>query len=304
MIVAIGNPVYDYIETPLVSTKTRVLSGCSTNACLVLRKLGHPRVLLVGNVGPDYYDSFHQDAARFGLACDVRLSPQTGGFRLVYDHTGDRTLEVLGTAGPVAHLPERWDGTEFVLFGPILQEVDLHLIQQARAATQAPFLLDPQGLVREQVGGRIVRRPHPHMAEIVPLFHVVKANEHETQVMTGINPRVDPHGAVRAIHQMGCEIAIVTLAEAGSVVYDGRVFYDIPAYQTVARDPTGAGDSYAGAFIYRYLTVEEPLKHLAAIACFASAVASVMVEHTGPDFPLTLEEAERRTEVLLQQMSR
>jgi hypothetical protein len=34
-------------------------------------------------------------------------------------------------------------------------------------------------------------------------------------------------------------------------------------------------------------------------ACFASAVASVMVEHTGPDFPLTLDEANRRTETLL-----
>ncbi|MGC8838496.1 MAG: PfkB family carbohydrate kinase [Anaerolineae bacterium] len=301
MIVAIGNPVYDEIQTPFVRTEARVLSGCSTNACLVLRKLGYKDVCLVGNIGPDFREPFERDMARFGLAYEVRLSPQTGGFRLVYNHTGDRTLDVLGVAGPVRHLPTRWEGVEFVLFGPILQEVDLDLIRQVRERTDAPLFLDPQGLLREQVGGRIVHRPHPQMAEIVPLFHVVKANEHEAEVMTGIHPRRDPHGAVQAIYDMGCAMAIVTLAEAGSVVYDGRTFYDIPAYATVARDPTGAGDSYAGAFIYRYLQTEHPLENLWSIACFASAVASVMVEYTGPDFPLTLEEAERRTQVLLSQ---
>jgi len=298
MIVAIGNPVYDFIKTPLVSTKTRVLSGCSTNACLILRKLGYKDLRLVGNVGPDYHEAFEKDMQRFGVGFDVRQSKETGGFSLIYDDTGDRTLDVLGVAGPVEHLPAQWDGTGFVLFGPILQEVGLELIQRARAATDAPFLLDPQGLVRQQVGDRIVRRPHPHMQEIVSLFQVVKANEHEAQVMTGIDPREDAHGAARAIHEMGCQIAIATLAEAGSVVYDGATFYDIPAYGTVARDPTGAGDSYAGAFIYRYLQSNGE-KDLHEIACFASAVASVMVEHTGPEFPLTLEEAERRTEILL-----
>lgn len=301
MIVAIGNPVYDFIQTPMISTKTRVLSGCSTNACLVLRKLGYPNLCLVGNVGPDYRATFVRDMRRFGIGFDVRPSAETGGFRLVYDGTGDRTLEVLGVAGPVQHLPERWDGTRFVLFGPILQEVSLELIRQVRAATDAPFLLDPQGLVRAQVGQRIVRRPNPRMSEIVPLFHVVKANEHEAQVMTGINPRQDAHAAAEALYQMGCPITIVTLAEAGSVIYDGKAFYDIPAYRTVARDPTGAGDSYAGAFIFRYLQEVNPLDNLREVACFASAVASVMVEHTGPAFPLTLEEAERRTEVLLNQ---
>ena len=39
---------------------------------------------------------------------------------------------------------------------------------------------------------------------------------------------------------------------------------------------------------------------LAAVGCFASAVASVMVENSGPDFPLTRQEADRRATHLLE----
>ena len=46
MIVAFGNPVYDYIKTPVVTTGERVLSGCSTNGCLALARLGHATAVL------------------------------------------------------------------------------------------------------------------------------------------------------------------------------------------------------------------------------------------------------------------
>jgi hypothetical protein len=40
---------------------------------------------------------------------------------------------------------------------------------------------------------------------------------------------------------------------------------------------------------------------LTAVGCFASSVASVMVENSGPDFPLTRAEADRRQAILLSQ---
>jgi len=49
-LVAIGNPVYDEIITPYVRTEGRVLSGCSTNACLAAKKLGLENVALIGCV--------------------------------------------------------------------------------------------------------------------------------------------------------------------------------------------------------------------------------------------------------------
>jgi sugar/nucleoside kinase (ribokinase family) len=124
---------------------------------------------------------------------------------------------------------------------------------------------------------------------------IIKANEVETRVATGINPRQDPEGAVKALYQFGGNIAVVTLAEAGSIIYDGQRIYPIPPYTTQAIDPTGAGDTYAAGFMVKYLETPDDL---IAVGRFASAVASVMVENTGPNFPLTRLEADRRAQFL------
>jgi len=66
----------------------------------------------------------------------------------------------------------------------------------------------------------------------------------------------------------------------------------------MAKDPTGAGDSYAGSFIYRYLRNDQDLLDA---AFFASGAASIMVEYSGPDFPLDLPAVEQRLSRLLQE---
>src|SRR5512139_883244 len=97
-IVGIGNPVYDYIKTPLVDTQMRILSGCSTNACLAARKLG-AQTTLVGCIGDDFGDAFHGALKHYDIAGCTYPSPETGGFSLIYyDTLGNRTLDVLGKA--------------------------------------------------------------------------------------------------------------------------------------------------------------------------------------------------------------
>jgi sugar/nucleoside kinase (ribokinase family) len=150
--------------------------------------------------------------------------------------------------------------------------------------------------VKTMNGSRVTHFLTDDFVAIAGLSTIVKANELETRNVTGIDPRRDPAGSVRALHRYGCDIAIVTLAEAGSIVYDGDRLVTIPAYRTDAIDPTGAGDTYAAGFMVRYLETPDDLL---ACGCFASAVASVMVENSGPEFPLTRAEADRRTVVLL-----
>ncbi len=69
----------------------------------------------------------------------------------------------------------------------------------------------------------------------------------------------------------------------------------MPAYATNAVDPTGAGDTYAAGFMYG------KIRGYANEDCgiLGSAVASVMVENTGPDFPLTKAEALDRMKKIL-----
>jgi sugar/nucleoside kinase (ribokinase family) len=127
------------------------------------------------------------------------------------------------------------------------------------------------------------------MKRVLGLVDFAKPNELEFSVLTG---ETEPHRASRTLVEWGARIGIVTLAERGSVVYDGDKWLTVPAYPTVASDPTGAGDTYAGSFIFEYDRTGSP----ADSACFASAAASMKVENTGPDFPMNMDDVRRRAD--------
>ncbi len=296
-IVCYGNPVYDLITTPSIRTTTRVLSGCSTNACLALARLGASPTL-VGTVGPDYAAILREDLSKRNVHFELYDSGQTGGFSLeYYDEMGNRNLSVLGIAAPITfrEAPALKEA-ELVLMGPILGELSAEFGHQLKDHTSAPILFDPQGALRKIRDGQVIHEVTEDFVELSKIATILKANEIETLTATGIQPRQDPRKAVEALHRYGARISIVTLAEAGSVIFDGDHFVEIPPFVTEARDPTGAGDTYAAGFAFKYL--QDPAD-LRGAGCWGSAVASVMVEHSGPDFPLTLKEAARRAQLLL-----
>ncbi len=294
-ILALGNPVYDIIETPVLTRKDRLLSGCSTNACLVAVKLNE-RACLVGTVGADWRDKLQADLACWKIDAYLYPSQQTGGFHLVYDDRGNRQLFILGIADQLPVILDGYKSYDFILIGPILGEVTPELVKVVKEKVRAPVLLDPQGLLRTYSSGKITHELTAEFKAVARMSDIIKANELETQVITGIDPRQQPEQAVKALYDYGGRIAITTLAEAGSIIFDGQQFIRIPPFTTEAIDPTGAGDTYAAGFIIGYL--ENPYD-LRAAGCFASAVASVMVENSGPEFPLTRHEAERRTQILM-----
>ena len=284
--------MYDVIVTPWAKTDGRVLSGCSTNACLAAKRLGVKKVGLVGCIGPDFAERFRRDMKNYGIEVGMdTTSKETGGFRLVYDQNGDRTLDVLGVAGKITpnSFPEEFLDSHFFLVGPILGEVDLGLIEFLRSLSPSKLFLDPQGLVR--ITGEDRRVIHSCertiFKRIAQLVDFIKPNEHESETITG---EKDPVLAARQIGRLGSAIPIVTLADRGSILIGDNSLCRIPAFPTSAIDPTGAGDVYAGSFITDYIRKGNIIE----AAMFASAAASLKVEQMGPDFRIPLEAAEQR----------
>ena len=297
MITALGNPVYDYIKTQKVDTKVRVLSGCSTNAALALAKLGEP-VRLVGAIGDDRKVEFAASLERYRIESEITPSRETGGFSLVYyDNFGNRTLDLLGRANNIEVIDPRWyRDSDAVLMGPILGEVSFENIRKIRSNFSGLFFCDPQGLLRgADQSGRIYHEKPDRIEEVLGLFDIVKPNELEGKVLTGIDCRQDPYEAARIIKSWGPKIVIVTLAELGSIIYDGERFVDVPPYQIDLVDSTGAGDTYMAGFTFEYLRTHD----LRQSGCFASCVSSIMIEQVGPDFALTESEVRRRQQTLL-----
>jgi len=294
-LVGIGNPVYDSIVTPSSRTTGRVLSGCSTNACLAAKRLGLERVGMIGKIGQDYADRLRTDLRTYGIASSLNTDSVTGGFHLEYDDGGNRTLEVLGVAQKIRpnDLPDAFLEARFILIGPILGEVDLDLIDFIRTSSDAKLFLDPQGLVRLVADDRriIHKCEADSFGKILDLVDFVKPNELESVTITGSNV---PVMALKQLEEMGNAFPIITLAERGSVLTYDKSQWRIPAFRTNAIDPTGAGDVYGGSFIVEYLRTCDYIES----ALFASAASSLMVEQVGPDFQLQLGEVKRRKEII------
>ena len=295
-LVGVGNPVYDIIVTPRTRTNGRVLSGCSTNACLAAKKLGVKKVGMVGTVGRDYAKSFAQDMEGYDIeAKAIDSGGETGGFHLIYDEKGNRTLDVLGVASRISpkDFPTEFLDSKFILIGPILGEVDVNLIEHLSRASTATIFLDPQGLLRNIGPDRRIQHTcnKPVFKEICQLVDFVKPNELEFETITA---QKDPVLALRELRSFPTRFPIVTLAERGSMLQSDGQLLRVPAFPTEAVDPTGAVDVYAGSFITEYLRTAD----IAESALFASAAASIKVEQVGPDFHLDLNNVNRRKKAI------
>jgi len=298
VIVAIGNPVYDSIKTQKVDTQGRVLSGCSTNAALALSKMGE-KTRLIGSVGDNMKERFVADLEKFGIAHHITPSRETGGFALEYfDDFGNRTLDLLGRAEPIDDIePEHYWDARAVLIGPILQEISGDLIDDIRRNFDGLMFCDPQGLLRDvDDNGRIFHEKPDGFEDVLGMFDIVKPNELEGKVLTGIDCREDPFEAAKVIQSWGPKIVVVTLAELGSVIYDGKQFIEIPPYEIDLVDATGAGDTYMAGFTFEYLKSGGDLRKC---GCYASCTSSIMIENVGPDFPMTEAAIRERQEKLL-----
>lgn len=285
----IGNPVYDIIQTSSMHAKKRVLSGCSTNACIVSAQLNADAVL-VGCVGEDFKKRTEKVLSTLGVTPVLYPSRETGGFSLKYNN-GDRELKVLGRADPINEIPQK--NTDIILFGPILQEISPSLVVKT-SETNALLFCDPQGFLRDIKNNTITHMFPSEFKKILTLFDFLKPNELESYILTRQNVLETPKEVMETLYEYGPSICIVTLAEKGSLIYDGSELLRIPAFETHAKDPTGAGDTYAAGFMVEYMRS----KNVYEAGLFASCTASLWVEDIGPYIEITEEKVKKRVEML------
>ena len=69
----------------------------------------------------------------------------------------------------------------------------------------------------------------------------------------------------------GCLLTAATLGEDGVLAWDGKQFHYAAAYQVVALDTTGAGDTFHAGFIYGLLH-DWPMQRRLDFACAAAAL--------------------------------
>lgn len=71
-------------------------------------------------------------------------------------------------------------------------------------------------------------------------------NEEEAMLYTDTNNLAEAREALKK----DAKRFVITLGENGAIIFDGDTFIDIEPYKVQAIDTNGAGDSFAGAFLY------------------------------------------------------
>jgi sugar/nucleoside kinase (ribokinase family) len=99
----------------------------------------------------------------------------------------------------------------------------------------------------------------------------------EAEMLAGIKGGKE---ACQNLLDMGPKIVVLKQGKEGSTVFTKELIngINIPAFKVKEVDPTGAGDSFGGAFIVGYLQGWD----LEKIAKFANAVGALKVEFFGP----------------------
>ncbi len=101
-------------------------------------------------------------------------------------------------------------------------------------------------------------------------------NIEEAELFTGVSGLNHAKEALKSVARQ----FVITLSEKGSIAYDGNEFIDIDPIPTQAVDSTGAGDMFAGAFLYG---INHGLDFKVA-GKLASLASSAIVSKFGPRF--------------------
>ena len=119
----------------------------------------------------------------------------------------------------------------------------------------------------------------PLPMEVYPALEIIKPNEHEAEILTGIHIET-PEEAFRAGEMLldrGVKTAIVTMGAAGVAIVTPENKTFVPPQKVNAKDTTGAGDIFFGSFLaalHQGYALEQAVR-------YANCAAAISVQRFG-----------------------
>lgn len=113
------------------------------------------------------------------------------------------------------------------------------------------------------------------MAEVIGAsVDLLFANEEEAMIFTGKDNLLEAREELKKV----AKHFVITQGKNGAMIFDGDTFIDIEPYATTAIDSNGAGDMFAGAFMYGITNGHS----YASSGKLASMASSKIVSQFGP----------------------
>jgi len=267
----VGSIGIDDIETRTVSKKN--LLGGSLPFATIAGAFAGANVGAVGVVGSDFGPRFSRRWEKFGIdLAGVQRKPGPN-FRWAcrYDDNMIERATLKTELGVFADfmpaLPEAYTKAPFVLLGNIQPDLQLHVLEQA----------DKPRFVALDSMNLWIDIARPSLERVISRVDLVTMNDGEARQLTD---KWNLRDCAAEILKMGPKYVLLKKAEHGAFLFTREDVFIIPAYPVrELKDPTGAGDTYAGAFI-GYLSKSRVISTVVMrkALVFASALASFCVE--------------------------
>jgi sugar/nucleoside kinase (ribokinase family) len=289
-----GSIGIDTVTTPH-GVSENCLGGSSVYFSMAASFFGPVR--FVGVIGPDCpFDLAEVFAGRdVDLAgLEVRQNSKTFRWKGAYaENMDDRTTEllelnVLAEAPPA--IPDRYRDSRFVFLANTVPALQLELLNQ----------VDTPAFVAADTMDCYIEGHSDDLARLLKKINCLIINEQEARLLAVKSNRIS---AAERILGMGPDVVIIKKGESGSLMCNtaGEKFI-LPAYPAVeVKDPTGAGDSFAGALMGHLAnTGKTDSSSLKKAIAYGTVIASFAIA----DFSLSgltaigVDDIERRFETL------
>lgn len=272
-VLIVGSMALDDLELPTSSAKN-VVGGAATYAAYAASLFAPARIVAV--VGEDFSPKDIEALGKRGIDTTgvERVKGKTFrwvgryGANLASRVTLDTQLNVFADFQP--KLPASYRSSEYLLLANIHPALQLQVLDQVDR---------PKMVFADTMNFWIEGQPEL-LAQVLARVDVLCINDEEARLLSGVHPLPQ---AGRRIMKMGPKRIIIKRGENGAVLMDERGMFWVPAVPLDdAMDPTGAGDSFAGALVgYLAATGDLTPEGLRRSLYVGTAVASFNVQAVG-----------------------
>ena len=273
----VGSIAFDSVRTPF-GERERMHGGSAVHFALAASFFCDVHV--VGPVGDDFSDEHTELLCSRGIDTSD-IERVEGGKTFFWQghyehdmnvaHTDDTQLGVFADFAPKLSDASRSASTLFL--GNIQPDLQQEVRSQCSAARFAA--LDSMNLWIETARDSLV--------EAISRVDCVLLNDAEIRMLMG-EPNLAK--AAKALQAMGPSVVVAKRGEYGAALFDSEGFFALPGMPLEeVRDPTGAGDSFAGGFLgYLDATDGDPTSEdFRKAMAYGTVLASFNVEEFGTE---------------------
>ena len=239
-LVVVGSVALDTVITPF-EKRSNVLGGSVSYACYAASFFGP--VGMVGVVGRDFPRACIETYRRAGIDISGLKSEKGKTFRWAGEYemnmNNRRTIstDLNVFAGFTPELPDAYRKSPFLFLANISPGLQLHVLSQVK---------NPRFVAADTMD-LWIKTDRKNLDKVIARVDMLLVNDSEVRMLSGEH---NIGKAVQKILKMGPKFVVVKKGEHGAVIFSESGMFIVPAYPVEdVRDPTGAGDTFAGGFM-------------------------------------------------------